>query len=479
MIEAAKRKKAAVTLDSSIDTLDAQISALFIKQGNALVRALNPLRKLIKEDAVSDQFDQIFDAATQNTSVDMLEAMRKGYSSALLLGSKDQLSEVGIKISFSLDNPRAAAYIQAYGADQITWIDNHTREDIRNLLRAGIENGASYDGIAKAIKARYAHYMEGSPQQHIRSRARLIAITECGNGYQAGNFTSMQAAQDTGIKMVKRWLTIGDDRVSEGCKTNAAGGWIPLNKQHTSGHMHPLRFPGDRCVEQYKRDSTAKPIIPAKPIVKPQAEPKPKTKPSLSTDQLKYDSETGKKIDSALGNIFPNTTPTWNGVIENVSMKQLGLFYPKPRNDGKIQMSTSYDGPKAWDEKFKGYVHELIHSRSKGVNDFHLEGAGWEEAVVEYNAQRYAESIGKTLGFSLRDKTAFDKSFATHPYQKWIGPLNAALDELGIDKETWYKEALTKECYLRARELRQAYQKKYPKGSTARDKMLALGKAMK
>jgi len=269
LLEATQRKQASTTLVATINALDTQVGALFVKQGNALVRALNPLRKLIKEDAISDQFDAIFDAATQATSVDMLDAMTKGYSNALLLGGKQQLSQVGIKVSFSLDNPRAAQYIRDYGADQISSIDETTRTDIRNLLRAGIENGDSYDTIASAIKARYRYYAIGAPQQHIRSRAHLIAITECGNGYQAGNFTSMQAVQDTGIKMLKHWLTIGDDRVSDDCKANQAQDWIKINEQHTSGHMHPLRFPGCRCVEQYKRDSTATP--------KPQPVPIPET----------------------------------------------------------------------------------------------------------------------------------------------------------------------------------------------------------
>lgn len=255
LIEATKRKKSKSALVTPIKALDAKIGDIFIRQGNALVRALSPIRKLLQEDKITKQFDAIFDDATETTSIDMLDALLRSYKAALTLGAEQQLAEIGVKISFKLDNPRAARYIQAYGADQISAIDAHTKADIRNLLSAAVQNGDSYNELAAAIKARYKHYAVGVPQQHIRSRAHLIAVTEIGNGYQAGNHASMQATQDAGIKMQKRWLTVGDTRVSDGCKTNAGQSWIALNIEHISGDLHPLRFPGCRCVEQYQRAS--------------------------------------------------------------------------------------------------------------------------------------------------------------------------------------------------------------------------------
>lgn len=252
-IEAAKRKKSTDVLAKPIKLLDARISDLFVRQGNDLVRSLTPIKSLLKEDAISKQFDNIFDDATNATSLDMLDALEKAYKTTLLLGAKSQLAEIGIKISFTLDNPRAAHYIAEYGADQIAGIDETTKEDMRNLLRAGILNGDSYTTIAANIKARYKYYGTGVPQKHIRSRAELIAITEAGNGYQTGNYVSMQATQDAGLKMQKRWLTVGDLRVSDGCEKNQGQSWIGLNKEHISGHLHPLRFPGCRCVELYQR----------------------------------------------------------------------------------------------------------------------------------------------------------------------------------------------------------------------------------
>jgi hypothetical protein len=471
LIEATKRWETNTSLVALVDDLDTQVGALFLKQGNALVRALNPLRKLIKEDAIGNQFDAIFGVAAEATSIDMLDAMTKSYSSSLLLGGKQQLSEIGVKISFSLDNPRAAQYIQLYGADQITGIDDTTRTDIRNLIRAGIENGESYSTIAASIKARYKYYATGVPQQHIRSRAQLIAVTECGNGYQAGNFSSMQAVQDTVIKMLKHWLTIGDDRVSEGCKTNQADGWIPLNKEHTSGHMHPLRFPGDRCVEQYKRDRIVKPVV----ISKPKAKTEPKAKPAAFVP-YEFNTANAANVHDALGDLYPGTSSFWDKKITLADMRSMGLYDP---STGKLTLSTKYTKKEMQDERFKALVHELMHSRSKGTRDFNLEGLGWEEAIVEGNAQLSALDIAKKAKYTFVDEKAFLADFKEHPYySKWIKPLDDAVDELGIDRAAFYKGMLGKTCDDRKQYLRNAYKKKYPKGDDARTKFLALNKAL-
>ena len=62
-------------------------------------------------------------------------------------------------------------------------------------------------------------------------------------------------ALDAGLDVEKHWSTMGDDKVSDECLLNeqdGEDGWIPLEQAHTSGHMHPLRFPGCRCDELYR-----------------------------------------------------------------------------------------------------------------------------------------------------------------------------------------------------------------------------------
>lgn len=471
-MEAAKRKKSADILAEPISRLDIQLGRLFAQQGRALVRALSPLRNLFKEAAITKQFDALFDDATQNTSAEMLGTLEKAYKSALMLGGANQLTEVGVKISFTLDNPRARAYIAAYGADQISTIDDNTRADLRNLLTAAIENGQSYTQLAAAIKARYKRYAEGDPRAGVRSRARLIAVTEIGNGYQAGNFASMQATQDAGIKIEKRWLTVGDTHVSDGCRTNQAQGWIALVQVHTSGHLHPLRFPGCRCVEQYQRVAgTAQ----TPNIAKPAKPPKVETPTKIVTPYA-FSETNARDIHNALEELFPNTTSFWDKQLRDADMNAVGLYEP---GTGKLFLSTRYGSKARQDEKYRALIHELLHSRSKGTRDFNLEGLGWEEAIVEGNAQLHAATIAKTVGYTFVDEKQFESDLKRHPYyDRWIKPLNDALDELGLEKKKFYTDMLSKTCDERKAYLRAAYRKKYPKGNDARDKLLALNKVL-
>ena len=62
-----------------------------------------------------------------------------------------------------------------------------------------------------------------------------------------------QDLADHGIEMEKQWSSMKDDKVSDGCNANELDGWIPISQPHSSGDMHPLRFPGCRCDELYRR----------------------------------------------------------------------------------------------------------------------------------------------------------------------------------------------------------------------------------
>jgi hypothetical protein len=153
------------------------------------------------------------------------------------------------------------SYLEAHGAELVKQINETTREHLRHVVNHALDNGWSYKKTALAIQKRFAGYYDpGSwwnfdaprPQGHISSRAHLIAVTEAGNAYEVGNFIVTQDLADSGIKTEKRWSTIGDNRVSEGCRENEAEGWIPSEQNHVSGHAHPLRFPGCRCDEMYR-----------------------------------------------------------------------------------------------------------------------------------------------------------------------------------------------------------------------------------
>jgi hypothetical protein len=118
---------------------------------------------------------------------------------------------------------------------------------LNTILTQAADEGWSYQRTAEAIIDRYKEFAIGKPQEHIDSRAHLIAVTEVGNAYVEGNMIVARDLQDAGVEMEKAWSTVGDSKVTEECKANEAQGFIPIDQPFLSGDMRPLRFPGCRC----------------------------------------------------------------------------------------------------------------------------------------------------------------------------------------------------------------------------------------
>lgn len=163
----------------------------------------------------------------------------------------------------SLPNLRARAYAKKHAAEAVTQINDVTRKEIARIVSDGVKSGSSYNDIAKAIKSKFEEFAVPMPQKHVSNRAVLVAVTELANAYCEGNAQVGDYLQSNGVKMMKAWQTLEDDRVSDGCKENEQAGWIPIDKEFPSGHMHPPRFPGCRCdfmQEILDKDLLGKPI---------------------------------------------------------------------------------------------------------------------------------------------------------------------------------------------------------------------------
>ena len=169
---------------------------------------------------------------------------------SLGLGIWREVQNLGISGAFDIAaQPEAMEYLRDYGARLVTNIDETTREYIRTQVSHAMDEGWSYNRTAKAISERYEQFRIGKPQQHIQSRAHLVAVTETGNAYEEGRMSTAQYLKSQGLEMEHYWSNVGDDRVSDGCLANTAVGWIPLDQPFPSGHMRPLRFPGCRCTQ--------------------------------------------------------------------------------------------------------------------------------------------------------------------------------------------------------------------------------------
>ena len=165
------------------------------------------------------------------------------------------------KISFDEFDLDAYNQIEQHAGEKITKINETTRKEIHDIITSGFKGELQPDGttkyksyqqIAKEIKDKFDDFSAPAIQKHIRNRAELVAITEIRNGYE----TSKQGVRDKlearGWNILKKWSTMGDDRVSAGCKENENAGWIPNNQPFPSGHQYPPRFPGCRCNCQSK-----------------------------------------------------------------------------------------------------------------------------------------------------------------------------------------------------------------------------------
>lgn len=239
----------------------------------------------------------------------------------------------------SLPNLRARAYAKKHAAEAVTQINDVTRKEIARIVNDGVKSGSSYNDIAKAIKSKFEEFAVPSPQKHIPNRAVLVAVTELANAYCEGNAQVGDYLQSNGVKMMKAWQTLEDDRVSDGCKENEHAGWIPIDKEFPSGHMHPPRFPGCRCdfmQEILDEDLLGKPISAlygkqytdgvVKDVMK-----SPEKTVSSQLQQVEPDEKT-KTGKAAAERVDESSTPNWEdwdikGIEKKIdSIEDLDIF---------------------------------------------------------------------------------------------------------------------------------------------------------
>ena len=197
------------------------------------------------------------EAAYQATLADFFAPIEEAAGAAIAAAAKHRVAEFGIDYAFDLKNPRAVQAIKNRAAAAVTNIDATTRDEIARIITQGMEEGYNYQQVARDITAKYDEFGLTVPAgKHIRNRAELIAVTEAAEAYETGNRLVIDEMTAVGLEMEKQWSTVGDDRVSAGCRENSQAGWIPVDQPFPSGHQHPPRFPGCRCATLYRRRPT-------------------------------------------------------------------------------------------------------------------------------------------------------------------------------------------------------------------------------
>ena len=174
-------------------------------------------------------------------------------AAAIQAAISHRVAEFETDFAFNIKNTRATNAIRNQAAKTVSNITSTTRKELSAILTKGMDEGQSYSQVARNIVAKYKEFGVGSPLKHLRTRAELIAVTEMGQAYETGNRIVIDEMADVGLDMEKSWSTVGDERVSQLCRTNAAAGWIGLDVPFPSGHQYPPGHPGCRSATLYRR----------------------------------------------------------------------------------------------------------------------------------------------------------------------------------------------------------------------------------
>lgn len=249
------RKRLARDLRAAFRAQESAVLGALDRAESRLQRVLTPAeesRRLREADA-PDWIEALLSDVLDDTAAPFVDAIDAAVRRALDAGAGETARQAGIVGSFTLDNPRAVGYAERYAAELVAQINQTTLEGIRRLVAEAVGDGWSYQQLAGAIRETYQGFHAPRPQQHIRDRAEMVAVTEVGNAYEAGARGGVDQLTAAGLTMEKSWSTIGDDRVSEECQANEAAGWIPVADPFPSGADRPLQHPGCRCTALYRR----------------------------------------------------------------------------------------------------------------------------------------------------------------------------------------------------------------------------------
>lgn len=122
------------------------------------------------------------------------------------------------------------AYIETYMGQKITQISQATRDQIAQIVNAGIQEGLTLSEIAASIQA--------DGKLFSKYRAFMIARTE---SHSAANSASLDQAVSTGVVKKKEWIAVMDQRTRSAHEGVASV--VPSEPFAVGGES--LMYPGD------------------------------------------------------------------------------------------------------------------------------------------------------------------------------------------------------------------------------------------
>lgn len=212
---------------------------IFAEAGEAVVRSLKSskaFKKVVKKGEL-DELLRVAFAFLTTTFIDKLRGeSHETLEVSLAYAGAQTFRKLDLDLSFDLQNPRVASWLNEHALRHATQIGDTIRAEIRERIVAGVQAGLGVSDIADSISQFF--------DNQASWRALRVARTEVVTGYAQG---SVEGYRQSGVVKMKRWLTARDDRVDDHCLMNESDGAIVLNASFSSGHDAPPVHPNCRC----------------------------------------------------------------------------------------------------------------------------------------------------------------------------------------------------------------------------------------
>jgi len=155
---------------------------------------------------------------------------------------------MSLGVGFNVVNKMSLDYIA--NRNQYTLGTRKTTVDkMTALFTDVINNNKTLDEAVEMIENNYSV---------SANRARFIATNELGHAFVQGTDMSLRriSTENVDINFEKRWNTVNDSRVTQGCRHNENEGWVPMEHTYADidgmgGGKTPPRFIGCRCTLDY------------------------------------------------------------------------------------------------------------------------------------------------------------------------------------------------------------------------------------
>jgi hypothetical protein len=224
-----------------------KIKSMEKKLAGKIQQTFNIMRKeflgvskmVLKEAEITDPVDLLIQLGFAKIAEDIAEYQIGAFVYSYL----DTAKRLSVAYDLERVNQRAISAVQ--DRKKITEaMKEYTKTKLLESLGEALEGGMTYNEYLKNSEKIFAL----KPY-----RARRIAINEIGSVYtEATRQAVKEGVKQTGSKVFKQWVTVGDDDVTDQCEANQDLGWVPLDYIYNpEGITEPPRFIGCRCTETY------------------------------------------------------------------------------------------------------------------------------------------------------------------------------------------------------------------------------------